>query len=251
MTAGWQDFTQIGSQFGSLDVLAQDSFNVLNPNQAYNLAMDHDYGGISISVKVAAAAVITVTVIDTTGVLVPWSQRQIAGAAGVTLFFAPPYAYTNESSPQVSITSSPNQPANSPTFILGYGVAVPGIHGSKLVRPDGRAYPFGAQSATATVAAQAGLRYLVTSALVASAAIGSGASGTVTHSISGTINGVVTTLAAAIGSTNGLFSGTDAPVWPAGLLLDVNTPLTFASSTSGAAPTQDLSIATVIFDTVT
>jgi hypothetical protein len=238
---GWQDFTSFSQQFLSSDLLLSDLTGILNTSLTYLPVIEHGITALSVSVEVHLAATITVTVTDATGIVPAWSQQQVAGAALQTLQFVSPYSYTTASALKVIVTSSVNQVANSPTFIIGYGAPLSGQQGVQLVRPDGREYPVGqhatfnaanAVSVTVIPAPGAGIHILLASATYGQTSTAG--------SLNATINGAASVLAAsAVAATYpvGLPAG--------GLLLDANTPLTIIGTAGSGA-----SVA-VIYDLVT
>lgn len=238
---GWQDFTSLSQQFLSADLLLSDLSGILNPSLTYLPVIEHGIAALSISLTAQVAGEITVKVTDASGIVPTWSQRQAAAGFGSVLQFMVPYSYTTISALNIQVTSSVNQVHNCPTFIIGYGAPPNGSQGNQLVRPDGRDYPIGQNSAQANVggatastlvaAPGAGLHLLLYSTGIQSA--------TNFAAHIGTIGGTSTSFH-GLGGPGG---GSTFVTWPGGLLLDANTALTFAT---GAAA--DLS---VIYDVVT
>lgn len=220
---GWQDFTSLSQTFLSADLLLSDLSGILNTSLTYLPVIEHGIGGLSVSVTVQVAGVITVQVTDASGIVPTWTGRQTATAALQTLQFVVPYSYTTISALNVKVTSSVNQVHNSPTFIIGYGASINSAAGSQLLRADGRPYPIGANSAqvqtgavvgTVIPAPGAGLHLMLLSMEVdevvpgGQSVLGATVGGTAVNIHGGTTSGVV-------------FHG-----WPSGLLLDANTPIT-------------------------
>jgi hypothetical protein len=223
---GWQDFTSLSQQYLAEDLLISDLSLILNPSQVYIPVLEHAYGALSVSLTAQVAATITVKIVDATGIVPTWTQRQVATGFGDVLQFSPPYSYPTASALAITVTSSVNQVSNCPTFIFGFGTPINGGGGVGNVRPDGRAYPIGQNvnsglilnaTGPATIAAApgAGLHILVRSLNVGVAASGAQAD------IFGTIGGATSTL---------LSGGTGTAIsYESGLLMDANTALTVQS----------------------
>lgn len=145
--------------------------------------------------------------------------------------------------------------ASSLENVVCLGVTGPSLGGTKLLRKDGRQYPEGDFSALINVASGsgtfiaapgAGLSVMLASLTVAAALAASAQS--VVLSLTATINGVAQIIAAAWGGPSaGSVMSNNIP--PQGLLLDVNTAVTY--SVGGTILAGDGMIATAFYDIVT
>lgn len=222
---GWQDFTQRVLPFMGADLLLSDLASKLAPNQVYIPTLENGYGGLVIATNLPSnAGFVTCQVVDATGIVPTWTQRQKVTTLDVAMF-VPPYSYTTASALRITLTASVNQTINSTTFIWGTSSLAPSMQGSKLVRSDGRDYPVGASSATLGTASGGGGTVIAAPGaglhiLLMTLTAGGNAGG---PQVDATVGGAVVHLVRFTGSGSATIP---LPIPPQGVLLDANTSLT-------------------------
>lgn len=241
---GWQDFTQRVLPFMGADLLLSDLSHKLAPSQVYIPTLENGYGALVIATSTpSAACVVTCQVVDATGIVPPWSQRQQTDTIDPVMF-TPPYSYTTASALRITLTASVNQVISSVTFIWGVSSVAPSQQGSQLIRADGRAYPIGSLGATSFLLAAgstpliaapgAGLHILLdTMSFSYAGASGAGLGGSIGITVGGVVLPIVDTSA----------QGFVQSAIPGGILCDANTAVNLNQSGAGvttAAVTYDV-----------
>jgi hypothetical protein len=144
MSLGWPDFVQKIIADYRADQLVLDNASVLAPSKVYSPGSSLGYAGLLVTTSQPAAATLTCQAVEATGVLPPFGRQMPLLTAGGTVSWIIPLPLNPVVGYEVELSSSPSQSSAGTTAILGLSsLPIP-------VRPDGRAYPVGAFTASLT-----------------------------------------------------------------------------------------------------